>query len=399
MKQLITIILLFCASLTFAQVQPQRPDQNGQFNNVTMDRMTINKGLFRGKAMEIMGTKEHNYLIPSSKAVWDFVNQATTSGLSGTGNTGELAIWRADTLYGDPRIRLNTDTLLLPSIITKNTQGTIEPSILAGLNSASKESLLDPKSPVNFFWARDEGDGDWVTTMQVQEGGIIIQEIDGGFGAAPRLQFYSAKTNGPLVPQIPSAGDDVFYFRGIKHKGLNTSRDIYTHGAGITPFLVEVDTVYANGNLGFRVQMGASDNVGGVFSGNGDIRINRTGDIRLRTYTTARNDATVPTNFLYTNNLGDLRAGPLTDVFLSGSTTIDFGSIPAGGMLESGDITLTGIVANKPIAITGPTTFTAGLGLFAYPTGTNTYRIRIFNNTAAPVDPASQTFYINQIKI
>jgi len=399
MKLIQTILLVLLSTGLFAQNQPKRPDQNGQFDKVTLDQMIINKGIFKGKAMEIMGTNPHKYLIPSSKAVYDFVMGATASGLTGTGETNEIAIWSADTLKGDSRFKLVVDTLRTPRIISAQLNGTIEPTLVSGLYSASKQSLFNTASPFNFMWTADEGDGDWIYTLSMSGGGLDIQEMDGGYGANPRATFLSSNSNSTLTPIPPVAGDRAGSLRFIKHKGLNTSRDIYAYGAGTSAFIVEVDTVYASGNLGFRLELGAGDNISGPLGSSTDITIDRTGDLNFRVYTSARNDAGTPTNFLSTNNVGDLRANPLSDIFLNGSTTIDFGSIPAGELLESGDITLTGVVVNKPIPVTGGATLTAGVTLFAYATAANTYRIRISNDTAAPIDPASQTFYVTQIKI
>jgi len=89
MKNIFTIIFVFLTSLIYSQSDPSNPaapDQNRFAHNLTVEKSFIlNKGKFKGKALEIGGTNIHRYLIPSSKAVYDFLMDSIGNASDGNG--------------------------------------------------------------------------------------------------------------------------------------------------------------------------------------------------------------------------------------------------------------------------------------------------------------------------
>lgn len=83
---------------------------------------------------------------------------------------------------------------------------------------------------------------------------------------------------------------------------------------------------------------------------------------------------------------------------LSNSSTIDFGSVSAGGEVTN-TITVTG-AADGDEVILGHTNATSSAGLFfvARVSATNTVTVTAYNITGSPIDPASGTFKVSVIK-
>jgi hypothetical protein len=84
--------------------------------------------------------------------------------------------------------------------------------------------------------------------------------------------------------------------------------------------------------------------------------------------------------------------------FLSGSFTVDFGSIPANSNLEQ-DVTLTGALTGD-IAIVNPQqAYSGGLEFFARVSAADTVKIRVRNFTGAAIDPPPLTLKVVLIRI
>ncbi len=81
----------------------------------------------------------------------------------------------------------------------------------------------------------------------------------------------------------------------------------------------------------------------------------------------------------------------------SGSATLDFPSIAAGGQQEL-DITVTGAVSGDCVALGIPSGINAGLVFNAYVVSSNTVRVRASNITGSAIDPGSVTFKARVIK-
>lgn len=81
---------------------------------------------------------------------------------------------------------------------------------------------------------------------------------------------------------------------------------------------------------------------------------------------------------------------------LSAQTTLDFPSIAAGGQQEL-DVTVTGTAFGDGIALSPPA-LNAGLSVSAYVSATNTVRVRLVNNTASAIDPASASWVVKVLK-
>jgi len=414
MKHFLIILLLFISSSIYSQTAPygpvqrnnpstatpSRPGQNVIAEKLITKKFEISKGLFYGKAMEIRGDKLHSYLIPSSRAVWDFLQQ--NPGLSGAGDDYEIATWLNDTLVGDPDFRIKGDTMYgHQATFVAGTSPISDLQIrfanaIPGMDPTN--SLFDPTSPLNAMHWQEEGDGDWVTNVSTSYGGLILSEVDGGLGAQPRLQFHSARTNASLDPQTPVAGDYFFRIRALKHKGLNTSYPIYNYAAGGYFVSGQVDTVYGNGNLGGRLIFSTFDNQSNQFGGTERMRIGRTGNIKYSAYTSARNDTGVPTNILSVSSAGDMETHPITDLFLTASTTLDFGSTAANSS-STLTIAVTGAADGDPVHLGVANAATTGGGaFFAWVSATNTVSVRFINNTGSPIDPASATFKVKVSK-
>lgn len=75
---------------------------------------------------------------------------------------------------------------------------------------------------------------------------------------------------------------------------------------------------------------------------------------------------------------------------LTGSVTIDFGSIAAGGLTTT-NVTVTGAVAGDPVAV-GCSISPAGLYPYAQVSAANTVSVGFFNYSSGAVNPASATF-------
>lgn len=78
------------------------------------------------------------------------------------------------------------------------------------------------------------------------------------------------------------------------------------------------------------------------------------------------------------------------------SGTIDFGSIPDGGCLES-TFTATGLAAGKALAVSLPAGWDTGLVATAIASATDTAKIRACNFSGAAVNPASATFKVRDL--
>jgi len=76
------------------------------------------------------------------------------------------------------------------------------------------------------------------------------------------------------------------------------------------------------------------------------------------------------------------------DNILSGSATLDFGSIAAGAVAEL-TITVTGAVAGSPVSLSPPSGIEASLVWSGYVSAADTVTVRLYNPTGGAVDPAS----------
>jgi hypothetical protein len=72
----------------------------------------------------------------------------------------------------------------------------------------------------------------------------------------------------------------------------------------------------------------------------------------------------------------------------------DPGSIAAGAVWESADIAVAGAQITEPVLVGAPSTIEAGLTWNAFVTSVGNVRLRLANNTASPVDPASATWNV-----
>lgn len=81
----------------------------------------------------------------------------------------------------------------------------------------------------------------------------------------------------------------------------------------------------------------------------------------------------------------------LVDKTKSASAALDYPSIAAGGS-EDLTITVTGAVVGDTVSLGLPNPPPAGLTFDAFVSAADTVTIRASNITAAPIDPASQTY-------
>ncbi|HEY1179320.1 MAG TPA: hypothetical protein VGF17_24460 [Phytomonospora sp.] len=81
----------------------------------------------------------------------------------------------------------------------------------------------------------------------------------------------------------------------------------------------------------------------------------------------------------------------------SGSATLDFPSIPAGGIATL-TITATGAAFSDSVTLAPPASIEAGLVWCGFVSAANTVTIRLHNVTAAAIDPASATWKVNVIR-
>lgn len=88
---------------------------------------------------------------------------------------------------------------------------------------------------------------------------------------------------------------------------------------------------------------------------------------------------------------GQAIAGLVLATRLTGTGTIDFGSITDGNCLAS-TFTITGAVTGDAVAPAFPSTLETGLFGTMLVSAADTVQVRLCNLSGAPVDPASQTF-------
>lgn len=79
------------------------------------------------------------------------------------------------------------------------------------------------------------------------------------------------------------------------------------------------------------------------------------------------------------------------------TATLDFPSIAAGTVAEL-TVTVTGAVAGDSVTIGPPVTLNAGLMASGFVSAANTVTVRVFNGTAAAVDPVSAGWKVNVIR-
>lgn len=80
-------------------------------------------------------------------------------------------------------------------------------------------------------------------------------------------------------------------------------------------------------------------------------------------------------------------------VGLTATSVQDVGSVGAGAVATF-DVTVTGAVAGQCVVVAPPAALNAGLICFAFVSAADTVTVRVFNGTAAPIDPASGTYRV-----
>ena len=73
------------------------------------------------------------------------------------------------------------------------------------------------------------------------------------------------------------------------------------------------------------------------------------------------------------------------------SASLNFGSVGAGVSLDL-TIALPGAVVGDLVIVSAPSALAAGFSYNAFVSAANVVTVRLVNNTAAPIDPAAQTW-------
>lgn len=179
---------------------------------------------------------------------------------------------------------------------------------------------------------------------------------------------------------------------GLRSGGTATNRfDIADLTAGLSRFAID-----QNGSINMgKTSIGASGAVtpAAYLELAAGTATATTGPLKLNSG--ALNTVPVTGVVEFLSNVMYVTLNGIRERFLTGFTgtsTVDPTSIAAGTQWESGDITVTGVVAGDVIAVGPPAAIEAGLSWNAVATAANTIHLRITNNTGSPVDPISASW-------